>query len=211
MKLLIFLTVLLTTLITSISGQTSSKDLARQDIVLNKNKPTIYLCIDTKVKTESKDLSSDFIWLQLHNNTIWALSFHSEQGGNSKLYKFPDGRTVPALEDKAVSTPQYEIENTKLVDDSDFMDSGKNKTERSTDNEPIIKWGDTAATSWLLSGNSTTFKIPKNYFSEGRLILVEYKYQWEMIGTGGYESYSPNHRVAIWFDLNDSKANSCVP
>jgi hypothetical protein len=78
---------------TSILGQSAPKDLVRADIVLNKNKPTVYLCVDLQSESSSKNLKqadSNFIWFQLHNNTIWALTFRSEQLRNSKAYKLPD-------------------------------------------------------------------------------------------------------------------------
>lgn len=163
-------------------------------------------------KKNLKQAGSDFIWFQLHDNTIWALAFRSEQIRNSKAYKLPDGRHIIALEDKAVSTPLYQIESITPSDITVNLitDKKTKKTTQSDNNESIVKWGHVNTGSWMLSGNFTSFKVPESYFSERRLIYVEYNYQWEMDGTIFSESGGPKHKAYTWIDLEDSKANWCV-
>ena len=181
----------------------SPNDLVRNDIILNKNKPTVSLCVDYEIKTDeenSKGRDSGFVWFRLHNNTVWALAFHSEQRGKSNLHGLADGRKIMALENNAVSMPRYQLKDIELAGEENKPSKPK---------APIVKWGGVSNINWVLSGNSTVFKVPRSYFSARRLLLVAYKYQWEMIGTIGYESYSPQHEVNTWYESSDSKINSC--
>lgn len=160
------------------SAQTGVR-LTREDVVIKDDKPSIYLCADTKSGRSVPAAGAD-VWLKLFNNTVWTIRFNAQRAGAALTpLRLSNGRTVAALQDSSFSYPRYQLEPK----------SGGNGSSR-----PL--WGGVGTSSWLPSGKYMTFKVPSKYFKD-HILFLEYKYEWEFVGTVGQESYSPTHRVYL--------------
>lgn len=171
----IFLVLFCLVLGLQIPAQSRSSVQTRSDITVNSNLPTVFL---SAVQVKSEDRSE--VFLTLVNNTVWAIKFSgAKQGESTKLLELSNGAKVIALADESISYPQYGFEQgTNVI-----------KVEKP-------KWGDVSNPIFLPSNTCTLFKIPTQYLHAGMLYL-EYKYEWEIIGSAGQESYSPTHRVYL--------------
>jgi hypothetical protein len=160
-------------------------NLTRSDVVIDSNKPSIYLCIDENKNKDTIATNSSNIWLRIYNNTIWTIKFNAQQiGASTQKLKLSNGSVVRGLSNKSTSYPNYEFESIK---DNKTLD--------------MPQWSDITTANWLLSNNYTVFRVPSKLF-DNTLMFISYKYEWELIGSAGQESYSPTHRV--YFHLNDS-------
>lgn len=158
-----------------IQAQSKPTMLARSDITVNPKLPTVFLSVE-KSRTETRSE----VWIKLVNNTIWTIRFLGEQPGvSTKLLELSNGTKVMGLQDGSISYPQYQLEPTTTIG-----------------NVRKPSWGDLGNPSFLPSNSCTLFKVPSQYVRGGMLYL-EYKYEWEIIGSAGQESYSPTHRVHL--------------
>ncbi|MBK8150122.1 MAG: hypothetical protein IPK58_18465 [Acidobacteria bacterium] len=57
----------------------------------------------------------------------------------------------------------------------------------------------TDAEGRLRSAGSTYFLIPEP-IAKSQELYIGFKYEWEIIGSAGFESYSPTHRVYFTLD-----------
>jgi hypothetical protein len=144
-------------------------------IPLDVSKPTIYL-------TFERFGENDSLWLRLHNNTRWAISFRTENRyvrASVTPLKLNDGRLVLGLADNLEIVPEYFIEHA---------------TDRVTTNG---KYWCTALTSWLPSGRSVVFSFPRKNLKSWEQIYVTFTYEWER------GDYDPEHKVRFHgFDLD---------
>ncbi|HKO60051.1 MAG TPA: hypothetical protein VJV03_02735 [Pyrinomonadaceae bacterium] len=156
----------------SFSQNKKAKNLTRDDIVIKRHQPTIYLCFEKRPQNDS------LIWLRITNNTIWTIRFRAEKSGTEQSpLKLSNGKIVAGLTKKSVAFPRY-----------DFESSGKNN--------PRALWSGFGTASWLPSTALTVFSVPASQFNLGRLYL-EYKYEWEFTGAIADESHAPVHRVYL--------------
>jgi hypothetical protein len=159
--------------------------LTRADVVIESNKPSIFLCIDNNKNKDKIITDGSDVWLRIYNNTIWTIKFNAQQiGASTQKLKLSNGSIVRGLSNKTISYPNYEFESIK---DNKISD--------------MPQWSDITTANWLLSNNYTVFRVPSKLF-ENNLLFLGYKYEWELIGAAGQESYSPTHRV--YFHLDDS-------
>jgi hypothetical protein len=172
-----------------LSQTNDPKSLRREDIVIRRNRPTIYLCADHKTDKNGTDV----IWLRIYNNTIWTIRFGADRTGTSqKLLKLSSGSRVAGLTNESVAFPRYEFEPSE---------TGAKKQGP--------EWGDVGTVSWLPSNTSASFSVPRGYFKLGTLFL-KYKYEWEFTGAVADESYAPVHRVYFGIaDLGDLSGHLC--
>lgn len=178
----------------NVSAQTVKHiGLTRDDVVLKRDKPTIYMCVDSKLTQDDRYAKEDSVWLRIYNNTIWLIKFNAERiGTSSKLITLANGYKVAALTDGSVSFPHYGLE----------LKDAKGGLTRSL-------WGDMSTINWLPSNTSTIFKVPNKYFKEGNLYL-EFNYEWEITGKIGTESYAPIHRVYFYLaDPLNTSGSEC--
>ena len=141
-----------------------------REVRLNASKPTIYLSFEGLGKDDS-------VWLRLHNNSLRAISFRTEDsyaGTNVIPLMLRDGRQVSGLVDGLEIVPEYFVEHV---------------TERVTTNG---QYWCTASTSWLPSGHSVTFSFPRKVLRKWEQIYIRFGYEWE---SGGYD---PEHRVKFY-------------
>jgi hypothetical protein len=167
----------------SVSSQAKkAASLTRDDVVIRRNKATLFICADRKlIETNGKD-KEEVLWLRLHNNTIWTIRFGAEKKGTfEKSLNLSNGKVIPGLTGQSVAFPRYEIEANKTGTKSQMPE-----------------WGDFGTASWLPSNTSAVFSVPIKYINKGTLFL-QYKYEWEFSGAIGDESHAPIHRV--YFDI----------
>lgn len=169
----------------SVFAQTGKKiNLTRNDVVIKRDKPTVYICIDRELMEKKKEVNDDSLWLRIYNNTIWIISFQAARPGTPpQLFKLPNGTIRTALTNESTAFPEYQFESKE---GGDAM------------NKP--KWGDVGTIDFLPPNISAAFKVPLKYFKDGALYL-KYNYEWEFVGTIGHESNSPSHRV--YLHIND--------
>jgi len=155
------------------------KQLAREDIVIHQNRPTVYLCLDRP------DDGKGVIWLRIANNTVWSLRFRAErQGTNQRLLRLSKGKNVAGLTGDSTAFPRYEFET-----------ADHRKPE-------VSPRGDFSTSSWLPPGTSALFAVTVPH-SETAKVYLEYKYEWEFTSAIADESYGPVHRV--YFDVKELK------
>lgn len=165
--------------VTATTQTQNAKGLTRDDIVIQRNRATVYLCVDRPF-----DGNSD-LWLKIANNTIWTIRFRAERAGTmQQSLRLSSGKIIAGLTNKSTAFPRYEFE---------------------TADQPISegpRWGDFGTANWLPSGNSASFAVRVPHSQTGKLYL-EYKYEWEFTSAIADESHGPSHRV--YFDVNDVK------
>ena len=160
----------------------NNRTLTRDDVVVNRDKPTVYICADADLMNKDKEIGGD-VWLRINNNTIWTIRFEAERmGTKQQLFKLPNGQKIAALSKASIAFPRYEIESKKT-------------------GEGLSLWGDVHTFNWLLSNNSAIFKVPGKYFKDN-LLYIDIVYGWELVGTLARESNPPHHRV--YFAVHDS-------
>lgn len=144
-----------------------ASNLKRDEAVINRNRPTIYLCLERKT---DRDIS-----LRIYNNTIWMTRFPG-QGKTSRLLELPDGTRVAAVSNGDVVSPQYRFESKQTGVERDY------------------RWGDLHSVVFLPSDTYAVFKVPVESLKDD-LLFLEYQYEWEFTGAVASESYPPRHRV----------------
>jgi hypothetical protein len=182
------------------AGATFSQEktccLSKAEVVLAKNKPTVYISFERMDKQD--------VVLRIHNNSRWAIEFRAlnfnEQTKNSVRFcdgreriSFPNGIEVNALYQVEVIPPpmvRYTLE-----------------PERSENvKAPILYSPDHGVFSTpLLSGQSVSFKVRSEHLVKPYKIYISYRYEWEM-AEGDDGNQEPEHHVYYsWYDLSERK------
>ncbi|MBD0372899.1 MAG: hypothetical protein ICV60_18790, partial [Pyrinomonadaceae bacterium] len=147
-------------------------------VLLDSSKPTIYL-------TFERFGEDDSVFLRLHNNTRWAISFRTERrydGASVETLTLNDGRQLSGLVDGLQVIPEYFIEHA---------------AERITTNG---QYWCTSSKSWLAAGRSLVFSFPRKVLKEWEQIYIKFTYEWER------GDYDPEHKVSFHgFDLSKLK------
>lgn len=144
-----------------------ASNLKRDEAVIRRDRPTVYLCLDRKTDND--------VWLRIYNNTIWTTRFRGG-GKMSTLLKLPDGTRVAALSNGDIASPEYRFESKQTGGEVDYS------------------WGDIHSAIFLPSDTYALFKVPSGKFNSN-LLFLEYAYEWEFTGAAGTESHPPRHRV----------------
>jgi hypothetical protein len=109
----------------------------------------------------SKEKGKD-VWLRFHNNSKFAISFSTDSmylGKRVSMYQMPDGSKVLSLVDGAEVRMHYHVEEK----DGRWVPYGL----------------DNSFKSWLAPGRSVLFSVRREHLSDGRLIYVDFNYDWE--------------------------------
>ena len=132
------------------------------EVRIDPQQPTVYFTPER--------LAGDKLWLRLHNNSRWAISFHTENPVEITVpFRLADGREVNALIEGAEISPRYVIEN------------------------PVI--GGSSAYSclsfeqWLTPGTSVLISVPVERLKPIAYFYVCFRYEW------GGDRDEPEHRV----------------
>ncbi len=140
----------------------------KQDTRIDLSKPTVYLSF------ERYD-GDNFIWLRLHNNSRWTISFRTDDdfyGLVSDSSTWSAGRDAFGLLDGTKIKPKYMV-------------------ERLPEQMPMDNQGCVSSKSWLPSGRSVVFEIPRKGFETFNKLRIPFTYEWET------EGYEPEHRVTF--------------
>jgi hypothetical protein len=139
----------------------------KQDTRIDVSKPTIYLSFERYDRDNS-------IWLQLHNNSRWTISFRTDDdfyGLAGDPLTWSAGRDAFGLLNGAKVTPKYAVE--RLPEQMPMDNLG----------------GCVSSESWLPSGRSVIFEISRKGFETFNKLHITFKYEWET------EDFEPLHRV----------------
>jgi hypothetical protein len=116
------------------------------------------------------------VWLRLHNNSKFAISFRTDSlylGKRVSTYQFSDGSKILSLVNDAEVSMQYNVEE---------------KDGRAVPHNLDSSW-----TSWLAPGRSVLFSVRRDHLSNGRMIYVDFNYDWEK-GDVYSNNLAPVHR-----------------
>jgi hypothetical protein len=177
----------------ALSQVSTRTPLTRKQVVIRSDKPSVYLCVDGGPRQGKAGEDGDVLWLRIVNNTIWTIRFKATRGGTEvRPLKLSNGTIVSGLTKKSAVDPHYQVEDAR---------SGHRREGPSL--------GDVGTVNFLPSDISALFSVPDRYLKEGAL-FVEYKYEWEFIGTVAEESNSPVHRIYLRVgDLSELSAYRC--
>jgi hypothetical protein len=123
----------------------------------------------------SKEKGKD-VWLRLHNNSKFAISFRTDSlyvGKRVLVYQSSDGSKILSLVDGAEVSLRYEIQDK--------------------DGCGIAYGSDMSWKSWLAPGRSVLFSVRREHLSNGRMIYVDFNYDWEK-GDIYSNNLAPVHR-----------------
>lgn len=140
------------------------------DVRLDASMPSVYL-------TFERFGENDLVWLRLHNNTRWAISFRTEDvyvGLNVTPLTLSDRRQVLGLAHDLEIVPEYFVEHT---------------IDRVTSHG---RYWCTASKSWLPSARSVVFSFSRKDLKEWDQIYITFAYEWESEGN------DPEHRVRFY-------------
>ena len=149
--------------------QPQLKELKSDKVSLvEKNKPSVYIEFEKFGKTQPlfENESNERLWLKLHNNSVWEISFCSFSVGKSY------GDIGIVHEVKKVSIPIGRVGRGITPD----LRNNMNQEEKTPKGYSA---GDTCSPFSLASGQSVSFSIPKNHISEKFFIDIEFWYDWE--------------------------------
>jgi hypothetical protein len=122
---------------------------------IDTNKPHVYL--------DFERLENDLVWLRLHNNSRWAISVRIEKAGSAPaLFQLADGRMMNALEDRAIVSPEY------IIDQPDSVGAGQ--------------YSCTSLQTWIAPSNSILFSVPRKDFRIASRLSIKFFYEWEASG-----------------------------
>src|SRR6266550_8224904 len=94
---------LIALMLTSIMSITARSQTA-DEVRIDPKQPSVYFTPER--------LESDKLWLRLHNNSRWAISFLTERPAEITVpFRLADGREVKTLIDGSEVSPRYEIVN----------------------------------------------------------------------------------------------------
>jgi hypothetical protein len=187
----------------AIPSQAPKQCPARPDIVVAKDKPTVYLtferigeykslpgrlaAIDPSDREKLKAESSKGIWLRLHNNTRWAISLPTNSlyvgGKQTTPLRLCDGNGALGLRDEIEVDARYEVDVLPGRE-------GVNKPR-------IANRIDVFSNSWLGPNSSVVFVVPRGYLKDPLAIYLPFHYEWEIV-KGGVGSMEPEHRAYFY-------------
>jgi len=178
-------------------SEPSNSHSLRKDIRISKRSPSVYITFEgfgnavdpakTKmledgnaVKQLRKDRQehlNEAVWLRLHNNTRWAITFSSNSfysGPRTIIYSLSDGSRAFGLGEGMKIDLQYSIEEA--------------------DGKRLEYSGDQSFGSLLPPGRSIVFSVLREHLSNGRSVYVSFKFEWERLEKG-VTVRGPEHRM----------------
>jgi hypothetical protein len=200
---------------------------ANADILLLKDKPTIYITFERagmvkpapvrlaatdnlqEIADGHSDENSQVVWLRLHNNTRWAINFPTDSlyiGTNITPTRLCNGRPALGLRSGIEVNARYKMEVVDNAAAAQTTESGiaiNNPT--GILKPPVLNRSDVFSTSWLPAGGSVIFSVPREHLTRQYSIYIPYKYEWEF-GEPSVKSDEPQHRV--YFHTHNLSENS---
>jgi hypothetical protein len=139
-------------------------------MLIDAARPSVYV-VRTVTPTTAK---SNDDWLELHNNTRWAINIRTESlyiGDKVMPLTLRGGKGVLAMRSGVVVSPCYAVEAVP-------------KGPSDTADEPYqrLKLGavcTVGSTSWIPSGGMVLMRVPNDHLTPGRRISIDFQYEWE--------------------------------
>ncbi len=136
--------------------------------------------ISDKSNDKSKIENGDDVWLRLHNNSCWDISFQTDSLYISKVASIENSGkpkiVFGVLQDGAIANIQYRIEE-------------QNRKQ-------VLYGSDMSSLSTLQSGKSGLFCVFKEHLSNSRSIYVNFNYEWQKDNWSN--NLAPLHRSFFW-------------
>lgn len=132
------------------------------EVRIDPQQPTVYFAAERLV--------GDKLWLRLHNNSHWAISFLTEHPAEITIpFRLADGREVKALIDGGKVWPEYEIVNLW--------------------NGGYAEYSCVISESWLAPGTSALMAVQAERLKPMAEFYLRFSYEWQ-----GNRN-EPEHRV----------------
>jgi hypothetical protein len=174
--------------------------LNNDDVLLDRNKPSIYLTFERRGQRTPRnpDESSEGIWLRLHNNTRWAISTYAGSGVSLSKTSFAPlllfNKRQPGLLDGVEIDAGYYV-------DADLQSN--------ISPPKLLRHDSLASEVWLPSGRTLIFSVPREHLGKYLSISVPFQYQWERRPDAKAtkisllsileEDINPTHRVHFYY------------
>lgn len=205
---------------------------ANADILLLKDKPTIYITFERagmvkppplrlgatdtlqEISGGHSDEGTQAVWLRLHNNTRWAINFPTDSlylGTKITPTRLCNGRGVLGLRSDIEVNARYKMEAIGNTAVAQTIESGVALNNPiGILKQPVLNRSDVFSISWLPAGGSVIFSVPREHLARQNSIYIPYSYEWEY-GERSVKTDEPQHRVyfhAHSHSLFDSSAIS---
>lgn len=204
------LVVLLCSVALDVPARQQKLDITKADVVVSKDKPTLYISYERAGERRPVYVgeSDQGIWLRLHNNTRWAITFCTESlyiGAKITPLRLSDGRGILGLRESVEISPCYEVEAVRAYESVRTSDGGLHiEKPVPAPKPPVVPRGHVSSASWLPSGRSVVFSIPREHLAKYLAIYVSFTYEWET-AERDYGTREPEHRV--YFRASDLPEN----
>lgn len=189
-KFVFILSVMFTITFVSRTPAQTQNEKPKSSVLLNSERPSVYVSFEkygTAPPLRGGD-KNERIWLRLHNNTRWELSFCSfsvakEYGGVGLTYNVK--RLQPSLGQIGFgNVEEFEEEAPPPPRGMQQPKSAETPKEpRCPPEEPKIlsgyATGDTCTPFYLASGKYVVFSVPNEHLADKLYIEIDYWFEWE--------------------------------
>lgn len=171
-----------------------------------KQKPTVHISFVRFAKREPRhnDESDEGVWLRVHNNTRWPLTFYGmdwfiDEYHEMRVFygveKVPEPRGVIKVSVPPIILPPPPGSSQEMPTQLESV--SQSKIESSKDCEaPPDDWGiDIVAPITLPPGRSMLFSVPREALCKNLKIYLKYNYSWEKHDRYRPFDYEPEHRL----------------
>ncbi len=196
----IFIVVVLFVFASSVFSQ-SNGPLKKADVVVAKGNPTVYMTFERAGTRKPLDAgeSERGIWLRLHNNTPWSISFCTPGlylGSRIEPYRLRDGRGALGLRQDVEIYACHGVEQVSYYESEKTPDGGININESvQVQNIPVgYNRGHVFSTSWLPPARSVILSVPREHLAKHLAVYLSFKYEWETAEKDSGTN-EPEHRV----------------
>jgi hypothetical protein len=142
---------LIALMLTSILGIAANSQTANE-VRIDPKQPSLYFTPER--------IESDKLWLRLHNNSRWAISFRTARPPEITVpFSLADGSVVKTMIDGTEVSPEYLIENPTTGGYGEFL-------------------GCVHFESWLTPGNSALMSVDLEKLKPLAYLSVKFRYEW---------------------------------
>jgi hypothetical protein len=185
----------------NVDVQKNARDITRENVRLDTQKPTAYLefvKLDKRVDSEpyvpgrsSEDLEPapeefEAVLLRIHNNSRWAMKFQMKSNS-------PDVETISLPDKGQVQVPSANAE-LELVYGVELVNPEAPSQISLKRAIPYVRLYRSVGDVWLPSGQSVVFIVRREELKRNLQVFLPFKFEWEISGQNkGYAE--PQHRV----------------
>ena len=173
----------------------------KADVVVTKGNPTVYITFERAGTRKPLDAgeSERGIWLRLHNNTPWSISFCTPGlylGSRIEPYRLSDGRGALGLREGVEIHACHGVEQVSYYQSEKTPNRGINMNESvRVQNIPVgYNRGHVFSAAWLPPGRSVVLSVPREHLAKHLGVYLSFKYEWETAENDSGNN-EPEHRV----------------